>query len=115
MHHIFIGPERLRAFWEAVGAYPERTLSLGASSLLLRCSYLNIQRLLTGGTLEAWSYQTGPGLPALDLMISVTSLVRCGIRSGVFTSARERGLQDMKITEDVFEALKAEVLAGREN
>ena len=115
MHHIFAGPDRLRAFWEAVGAYPERTLSLGAASVILRCSYSNIQGLLTSGELEAWSYQSGPGQPPLHLMISIASLVRCGIRTGLFASARERGLQDMKITEDMFDALKVEVLAGRED
>jgi hypothetical protein len=110
MLNTFTGPADLRDFWEAVTAQRGRIVSPGAASVVLRCSFEQIYRIIEDGELEAWVYCPAEGRPALHYMVSIPSLVRYGIRTGHFHSAQDRDLGGLNVTEAEFLRLQAEAL-----
>jgi hypothetical protein len=105
MLHQFIGPAALPAFWDAVAALRGRVLSASGATFVLRCSYEALHRLIEDGELEAWAYLPEAGVRPQHSMVSVPSLVRHGIRAGIFRTARDRDLGALNVSGEEFAAL----------
>jgi hypothetical protein len=81
----FIGREQKKLFWDSMNAIPGGGISPGGAAILLGVSRQRVADLIyTHPEVRAWVYRERPGQQAVYIEISITDLLRYGLKLGRF-------------------------------